>query len=320
MSVFDAFEQYQQVVNAPKEAVISARERRKLFEDALGNRDDVLEVVSSGSLARGTHKDPIHDVDLIVVYDESAHPDWGIAGASAADALGVTGATVNELLGATNGSHARAVRLASPRNHAVKCFLDDPKDENAFTVDVMPAFRREGKLFVPESANDQWVFTNPEYLIEQVKARHAEWNHFAGLVRMLKTWASAEHGIKIKSLVMEILALELMPVGSNRPAALAGFFTKAAWQIESGTVVEDPAKLCGPIQPDLDMTTFAERLQNAATIANKAIQAAANNNPDRAIKLWGEIFGTDFPLPASAGAGAAAATVGPRPIRDTPQG
>ena len=171
MSILDAFNQYQRVVNAPDEAVATARERRKLFEDALGSRDDVLEIVFSGSLARGTHKDPIHDVDLIVVYDESMHPDWGVAGASAAEALSVTGVTVNELLGKTKGSHAQVVRLASPRNHAVKCFLDDPKDKEGFTVDVMPAFRREGKLFVPESANGQWVFTDPEYLIEQVKAQ-----------------------------------------------------------------------------------------------------------------------------------------------------
>jgi hypothetical protein len=50
----------------------------------------------------------------------------GQPGDSAAEALEVLSAKVNKLLGATNGTAEKLVRLASPRDHAVKCFIDLP--------------------------------------------------------------------------------------------------------------------------------------------------------------------------------------------------
>ncbi|MBD8870612.1 SMODS domain-containing nucleotidyltransferase [Nocardioides donggukensis] len=323
MSVDDAFETFQRTVNVPPEAVTLAVKRRKFFHDALGGEDDVREVVPSGSLARGTHKDPINDVDVIVIFDEEHHPDWGVEGESAGEALSYTGKRINELLGATNGSFAKEVRRASPRNHAVKCFLDDPEDPEAFTVDVMPAFRRHGALLVPEKSSNRWVTTDPEYLISEVEARHKEWRKYAGTVRMLKWWA-ADQDIKIKSLVMEVLALDNLPLGPNRPAALKEFFNKAWNHVWLGYNVEDPAGHCGVIQRDLDLTAFSVRLEAARDLANKAFQAQARGETTLAHRFWKELFGDDFPPPPSGGGGGKPAVVPPvlppRPVKDTPQG
>lgn len=318
MNVTDAFDDYQNTVNAAPAAVKESRRRRDLFKSALTDCDDVNRVKPSGSLARGTHKSPIHDVDLIIEYGAADHPDWGKDGDSAADALDHTSALVNQTLGATSGTHAYEVRLASPRNHAVKCFLDDPDDEDAFTVDAMPALRQpDGTYLVPEKNNRTWILTNPQYLIDQVADRHAAWNKFAGLVRMLKAWA-ADQDTKIKSLVMEILALELLPERPNRPEALKEFFVRAAYKIENGERVIDPADLCGEIQPDLDYDALEKALRTAADKATAAIDAVNHNDHHRAIHLWGEIFGDTFPkAPISP---AYAAPVAPRPVKDSPQG
>ena len=107
MSVTNALKTFQDIVNADITYVREARARRDLFKGAFGAEDDVKEVVASGSLARGTHKDPIHDVDLIVVYDQDEHPEWGTPGSSAADALDYTRERVNALLGATNGTYEK---------------------------------------------------------------------------------------------------------------------------------------------------------------------------------------------------------------------
>jgi predicted nucleotidyltransferase len=126
VSVTDAFTTFQGVVNADVEHVREARARRDLFKSAFTSEGDVNEVVASGSLARGTHKDPIHDVDVTIVFDDAQHAEWGEPGSSAEDALDYTRKRVNALLGITNGTFDRAVRLARWRNHALKCFLDDP--------------------------------------------------------------------------------------------------------------------------------------------------------------------------------------------------
>lgn len=321
MSVTDAFKTFQDVVNADIAHVREARARRDLFKDAFGTEGDVKEVIASGSLARGTHKDPIHDVDVIVVFDQDEHPEWGASGSSATDALDYTRERVNVLLGATNGTYGQAVRLAKWRNHAVKCFLDDPDDPDAFTVDAMPALRRDDGLLIPEAISKDWVTCDPESLIAKVANCHAQWNKFAGTVRMLKWWA-AEQDTKIKSLVMEVLALDWLPTDGNQPAAIKQFFVSACYYIEGGDEVVDPAGLNGPIQSDIDYVEFADCLRFARDHAIKAFQAQANNDTAAAIEHWSEVFGDDFPKPpASSGNPVpAAAPVAPRPVKDTPQG
>ncbi len=322
MSVNDAFAEFQRVVNADPDAVKEARRRRDLFKGAFGSEADVREVVPSGSLARGTQKDPIHDVDLVIVFEDSDHPEWGEPGKSAEDALNYMREKVNELLGATSGSYDQVVRLAKWRNHAVKCFFDDPDDESGFTVDAMPALRRGNQLLIPEATSEKWILCDPEKLIRDVAARHLAWNKFAGTVRMLKRWAS-DQDIKIKSLVMEVLALNHIPMGVNDQAsAIKQFFVAAAYAVEGGVEVSDPAGLCGPIQNDLDYAEFGKRLRQASKDASAAIAAQLNNDIPSAIAHWGRVFGSEFPLPPVVATPAIPAVVpaAPRPVKDTPQG
>src|SRR5262245_25919647 len=126
MSVSSGFDDLQAKANATPAGVKEARRRRDVFRSALGGADDVVEVIPSGSLARGTHKDPIHDVDLVVVYDKDQHPDWGDDGASAEEALEYIRTHAKDRLG-TDGSHGEEIRFTRLNNHAVKCFLDDPE-------------------------------------------------------------------------------------------------------------------------------------------------------------------------------------------------
>ena len=320
MSVSSAFEAYQKIVNADKDQVKTARERRDLFKGAFGGEADVDAVKSSGSLARGTHKDPIHDVDTIIVFRREAHPDWGEPGDSAEEALNHAQARVRDLLG-TNGTYKSGeVRLARWRNHAVKCFLDDPDDPDAFTVDAMPALRSGDMYLVPEFATKTWILTHPQYLIDAVAARHARWSKYAGTIRMLKAWA-ADQSTTIKSLVAEVLALDYLPTDRTRPVALRDFFTAVTFQIENGTVVEDPAHVCGPIQGDLDYDAFAQCLSEARDEAVLACVAQAQGDDAAAIAHWGNVFGATFPKPPKA----TSITPGvipavPRPVKDTPQG
>jgi predicted nucleotidyltransferase len=326
MDINAAFDTLQSTVNAPIEAVLRARERRNLFRTAFEPEDDVAEVFPSGSFARGSQRDPIHDVDMVIIYHQASHPDWGSPGPSAGDALDHVQGRVRVLLGVTEGTVAKEVRLATPRNHSVKCFLDDPEDENAFTVDAMPALRQEdGTLLIPEKNSTCWVPADPEDLIDRVAMRHAEWNRFVGLVRILKRWAD-DRNTNIKSLVIEVLALDNLPE-ETRPKALARFFTAAAnavWQ-----PVCDPAGLCGEIQPDLDRAAAAAHFEQAAEEAWRAVSAQDRDDTDEAACHWRKVFGPIFPEPEGgcgggngklAAFGVIAATPKRRPVKNAPQG
>lgn len=335
-----AFDTHQTIVNAAPESVTEARERRNVFCDAFGKLPDVADTVPSGSLARGTQRDPIHDVDLIMVFHKEDHPDWDTGNGSAEAALEYTRSQVTDLLGIASGTFAAKVRLTRLRTHVVKCFLDDPDDPDAFTVEVMPALRlADGALRIPECSNAAgWVTANPEFLISQVAARHRQWPYFAKMVRAIKKWKDVA-GLDMKSLTAEVLALKCFPRPRpgqplTRQVALQQFFTAAAVAVMDG--VTDPAGWCGEIQPGLDRVAASAALREAADVAARAVAAEQRKDYDAAVCLWRSVFGLDFPEPrggcpgtgtASSSAllfGAAAAVTLPaalrRPVKDAPQG
>jgi len=73
----DGFDAFSEEIKSDPLGVLLAKWRRDAFTKKLERLPDVIEVIPSGSLARGTHIGPVHDVDLIVVFDKSAHPDYG---------------------------------------------------------------------------------------------------------------------------------------------------------------------------------------------------------------------------------------------------
>jgi hypothetical protein len=339
MDLNAAFDELQKAADADSEQVAEARRRRDLFRDAFDGEAEVVEVVPSGSLARSTQREPINDVDVVIVFEVDEHPDWGRPGNSAEEALKYTGSRINALLGATHGTFAKEVRLARPGNHAVKCFLDDPDDPAAFTVDAMPALRSsDGVLLVPEKSSKDWIRTNPEYLIQRVADRQREWELFRPLVRMLKLWKDVQD-TALKSLTVEVLALNHLPVGSSRPQALYRFFNAIETAIENP--IMDPADECGEVQPDLDVTKARKVISAAAKASWSAVSAQDQGDTERAACLWRSTFGDAFPEPEGGcpdsggsedeesgfgpfGVGTGAVTgIGiddPRPVTDAPQG
>lgn len=318
-----AFDQFQAVVNADPAHVKEARERRDVFCRAFATLPDCTEQLPSGSLARGTQRDPIHDVDLIMVFDRTQQPTWDGGAGTAEAALEYVRDRVKDLLGAAGGSRDRKVRHTLLRNHVVKCFLDDPDDPDAFAVEVMPALRVAGGLRVPERNDDCWATVNPEFLKSAVARRHAEWNKFAPMVRVIKAWK--DHvGLDMKSLVAEVLVLQQLPhpplLGVlTRQEALARFFTAAAVAVMNG--VHDPAGLCGEIQPGLDRAAVHVHMREAADLAARALAAERNGDDDRAVRLWRNIFGPDFPAPPTPAGGGPALLTQVRPrVKEAPQG
>lgn len=332
MQVSTAFDRLQTAVNASPDQLATARERRDKFTEAFASEGDTTGSFLSGSLARRTMIDPIHDVDFVVLYEASEHPDWGGPGSSAEDALSYVGGRVNRLLGSTNGTVAKLVRLARVRNHVVKCFVDDPDDDDPFHVDLLPAIRQDnGRLLIPEKLSMNWIEADPEDLIERVAKRQTAWDQFVPMVRLLKRWNRDVAKTEMKSLTTEVLAYSCIPDWYTtddtdyRPDALSAFFTAAVVAIDEP--ICDPAGICGEIQPDLDTGAVKRVLQDASDAAYLALAAQRRGDDHPAICQWRKVFGDLMPAPPegcgkpATGVGAAAtAAVTPRLIRNTPQG
>lgn len=322
MSIESAFDDYQRTVNADIKQVRLARQRRDLYKEAFRSETDVAEVFGSGAIARSTQLKPIHDLDMIMVFTAEDHPDWGQPGDSSLDALHHVATRTMALLG-PDGSVASLVRQTrvEGRDRAVKCFVDPPEAENAFTVDAMPALRQaDGTLLLPSVHRRRWEQADPEFLIEEVAKRQAEWEYYRPVVRVVKDWR-LDLGIDVKSLVMEVLALRCLPTSGSRAEALRSFFTAAAVDVNYG--VDDPAGYCGAIQPNLDLAALSAALRDAGVMAASACAAAADGDTDEALRHWQTLFGSDFPAPQKPKlnpAVVAPALIRPRPVKDAPQG
>ncbi|TXK11141.1 nucleotidyltransferase family protein [Microbacterium wangchenii] len=320
MTVLESFAELQKTVDADPLVVKTARERRDIFKSALRSAADVRTVWGAGSLARSTQLQPVHDVDLVVEFKAEDHRDWGQPGTSAEDAIERCRDLVTDLLSVSAGTKAKLVRRVDTanRNRAAKCYIDEPGDKNAFTVDVMPALRLPNGILIPSKRAGRWDEANPAFLIDEVAARQSAWSQFRPLVRLLKYWAREHESDtgRVKSLVMEVLALECLQQANNKPAALKDFFERAA---AHSLYIEDPAKLCGVIQPDLDTSALRRALEDSAEAAAQAVRAVAENDQPAATRHWQSVFGTAFPLVLPPGGGSES-DPGPRPIRDSPQG
>jgi hypothetical protein len=133
------------------------------------------------------------------------------------------------------------------------------------------------------------------YLIERVLERHAGFGEgqFVQLVRVLKRWCK-DNGKVIKGLTIEVLALSHLH-DDERPQALARFFQGALEAIHEP--IEDPAGLCGEVQPKLDRAKAEALLEQAADLSSRAITAAGRGEERQAQCLWHELLGKVFPEP-----------------------
>ncbi|MGO8892648.1 MAG: nucleotidyltransferase domain-containing protein [Streptosporangiaceae bacterium] len=305
----DAFQEFGREIASDPISVLLAKWRRDAFIADLERLPDVAEVIPSGSLARGTQIGPVHDVDLIVVFNSSEHPDYGHGSESAQAAMDHLERSLLEARHPWQGAERSLLTETEQRRHVVTCsgVSTGPFEDiipSAPPVDVMPAVRKDGHLRVPEDG-DSWIDVDPEKFMRLVEERQREWKYFTEVIKMVKAWAEHNH-LDIKNLAVEVMVLKYCP----RPRffqtlacgeALAQFFENAARA--HITSLKDPAGWCGEIDPGMNYTALQSALGKAAGLARQAMNAeyalvswfyAAEGVPDPD-DLWGKLFGRKYP-------------------------
>jgi len=116
----DGFENFSRAIESDPLGVLLAKWQRDEFTRKLERLPDVIEVIPSGSLARETHIGTVHDVDLIVVFDKSEHPDYGSGSASAQAAMTYLENLLLEQLHPLSGTEA-LIKGTEQRTHVVNC-------------------------------------------------------------------------------------------------------------------------------------------------------------------------------------------------------
>lgn len=314
----DGFEAFGAEIKSDPLGVLLAKWRRDAFIAKLERLPDVIEVIPSGSLARGTHIGPVHDVDLIVVFDKSAHPDYGTRPESARAALTYLENRLLELMHPLSGTEA-LLKGTEQRTHVVNCYGGSAGRYSEFfpsapPVDVMPAVREKpnllerSHLLVPELAADgggKWAPVDPETFMRQVEQRQREWKYFTEVIKMVRAWAEL-NDLDMKTVAIEAMVLMYCPRPRmfetlSRGEALARFFEAASKA--RITKLEDPAGRCGEIDKKMDYGKLRRELKNAAGLSRQAMDAEfawknrfilGQDATDPAV-FWRQLFGKEYP-------------------------
>jgi predicted nucleotidyltransferase len=281
-----------------------ARQQQSAVINALKGRPGVVKVISSGSFARGTYLGPIHDVDLIVVFDKHMHLDRR-GGGSAQAALEHLEAELKQPRG--------PIRRTELRDHVVKCDLHrqlgpfDTFFRDAPPVDVMPAVKHGSHLRIPERHTRRWKDTDPEQLRKMVEVHQRAWSNFDGVVRMIKVWADHQN-LQMKSLAVEVMVLKYLPrpglFGTMSCSDAVARFFEAASRAHIDRL-DDPTGRCGEIDSHMNYAALRKALGGGAGQAGKAIDAERawknrHRTHDPVVHpsvFWQEIFGKEFQRP-----------------------
>ena len=272
--------EWMQLATPARDSDSQARRLQQFFVDALATNENGGKAASYGSLSRGTHVDPIRDVDVLLVFDPALRPDWG----------GGDGKSPDQALAEVERMVADAAEMTIWQgstqlgDHSVKHFPAHTGTGFSAFVDIVPALPTgTGTLLIPNRAEARWLETDPGALRRRVRRRQSNWNDFIPLVRLLKAWNAAGGGV-MKSLTIEVLAIELLP---RAPAseALASFFSSASARIAEPVL--DPSGLCGAVDPDLDIDRARQLLDEAAHQTGRAV---ATSDADEAAGIWRKVF------------------------------
>jgi len=314
----EEFAAFGRAIQSDPIGVLLAQWRRDAFIRKLKQLPDVKDVIASGSLARGTHIGPVHDVDLIVVFDSDQHPDYGTKGTSAAATESAQAAITHledgllKQLHPWQGTAGGLLKETEQRTHVVTYRGDwsGPfKDiiPGAPPVDVMPAVRKGSYLLIPERGTG-WIETDPEELIRQVAQRQREWKYFTAVAGMVKEWARLNH-LKIRNLAIDVMVLQYCP----RPRlfetlscgdAVARFF-KAAFD-DNFTSLKDPTGRWGKLKLGINFEKLHKELGKASRLASQAMEAenlwkhhlvmvSPNGEVRSPNDIWRQLFGRKFP-------------------------
>jgi hypothetical protein len=281
-----------QAIESDPVGVLLAKWRRDAFISRLQRLPNVVEVIESGSLARDTYIGPVHDIDLIVVFDSSVLKDYGM-GTESTDAVlwHLQNILVQQLhplretdqpQPAETGEEEPLLRNASDaeiRTHVVRCLNVSTGPfsgiiPSAPPVDVMPAVRLGSHLLVP-ARRTGWIDVDPEKFKREIQQRQREWEYFAEVTKMVKAW-SKRNDLGLKSIAIEAMVLKYSPRPRpfetlSRREAVARFFEQAS--AERITSLSDPAGRSGEIDPHMDYTQLRQKLNEAAGLARQAMDA-----------------------------------------------
>jgi predicted nucleotidyltransferase len=177
-------------------------------------------------------------------------------------------------------------------------------------VPIIAPYGMGGKLYIPDRKLEQWLETNPPRHTEWTTERNvASGGRFKPLVKEFKWWRRQNPtvGSKPKGFVMECIVSENMDLNETNHAELfvgtmEAIVNKYDFSVFMGKVpfIADPGVPGNNVTYGMTFAAFEGFYNKAKKHAELGRRAIDEDDPEKELKLWREIFGDRFPAPGVA--------------------
>jgi predicted nucleotidyltransferase len=266
----------------------TAATRQQNVREAIESQLEVVDTFLTGSYARNTLIAPLAqaDIDIAVVLADKYFHHYNNQNGGQAGLLDVVKRALLRTYTKTPD--------ISRNGQAVTIRFSD------FTVDVVPAFNRNGGGYlIPNSVRQEWISTDPKKHVDIMRAANsAQGGQLVPLIKMIKCWNRA-HSSYFNSFHLEVLALLALDNVriSDLPSGARYYFDKVRTLVTQKNL--DPAgyggDVGGYINTQQKITDAVSKFQLAYERSLKAEQSAGRGNNYEAIDMWRKNFGDYFP-------------------------
>lgn len=274
---------------APTDDILAeARARRARVLDAARAHGGARDTYYSGSIAHGTANSDL-DADCGVVLDRRRYPTLGPEG---------DGEGSKEIVSEFRDSVAQRLREDDERvdvrvtkRRAIRAKFNSDVDGFDPSVDLVVALERSHQpgVWIPNLPEDGWdpahpaehtrLFASGSKTLVRVRAR---------AVRLAKGWNQQYKRPGLSSFNIEALAWECVEESMSEGEALHEIFAYGAKEL-AGHDTDDPARVSGPIRRLIDRDEVVKRLENAAGLMQRALDADGVDD-DEAQETLSELF------------------------------
>lgn len=289
MNLNESFEQLHDNLKLDPDELAAAQDLHNRLGDHLVACGIAKRTRLQGSLARGTMRAPLKDIDKIIELsdDVAAEVDGPGGPVSAMARIAASLASFEEACTVEFGTHALQITVAG----------------FTFMFDAVPAIHSEDcappLLRIANTDDDAWDPSNAYRLIDTIAERNQKLDGvFIHQVRMVKQAAAASE-LEIPGIHIEAFAYQALHKKHAHPKAVARVLKKAADMLtghyNDPTGEDQISDRLDPNEKELARAGFAD----LADRAERAVEAASGGDERSALGIWSEVFGDPFPEPES---------------------
>ena len=231
----------------------------------------VQEVFLNGSYVRDTMIRPLDDIDIFAVIDKSDYNDNGERPNPQT--------VLTKFKDYLNGIPDYKDKVSQDRP-CVTITLQK------LHIDVLPALREWGVLYIPNEKLDGWILTDPKTHTQNLDSvNDLRDGMVKDVVKAIKSWKRLKD-LRIPSFHIEEIAIRIFNFYSfnNLEEGIRKWFNYAEYYIQKDR-----------FNTEKQYNTALDAIKGVSEKLTDAKSKKDNNNEPAAIKIWHAVFGKDFP-------------------------